>query len=100
MIRELCLSFIFGCLGVRKASGSRVSEKLPDAVLLAGAFGALVMAVWLYVNFGSDALSGIFSDSMYVHTDFDTFWRSAEALWEGKNTYETDAWLYNMNPPV
>jgi alpha-1,2-mannosyltransferase len=100
MIRELCLSFVFGCLSVRKTSGIKVSEKLPDTVLMVGAFGTLAMAVWLYVNFGSDALSAIFSDSMYVHTDFDTFWRSAEALWAGKDTYNTEAWLFNMNPPV
>ncbi len=85
---------------MHKTSGFRVlAKKLPDTVLIIGAFGALAVALWLYVHFGSDALWGISSDSMYVHTDFDTFWRSAEALWEGRNIYDTEAWLWNMNPP-
>ena len=85
------------CLGVRKTSGLRVL--IPDAALAVGAFGALAVALWLYVLFGFDTLRGISSDWMYVHTDFDSFWRSAEALWEGRNIYNTETWWTNLNPP-
>ena len=84
---------------MRKTGGFRVLARVPDAVLVVGAFGALAVALWLYANFGSASLYGIFNDTMYVHTDFDTFWRSAAALWEGKNIYDTGAWLSNMGPP-
>jgi alpha-1,2-mannosyltransferase/arabinofuranan 3-O-arabinosyltransferase len=37
---------------------------------------------------------------MNVHPDFHTFWRSAQALWEGRNIYDTGARLVNLNPPL
>jgi len=36
---------------------------------------------------------------MDVHADFDTFWRSAEAVWTGESVYDTGARLLNLNPP-
>ena len=82
---------------MRKTSGLRVL--VPEAALAVGAFGALAVALWLYVLFGFDTLWGISSDWMYVHADFDSFWRSAEALWEGRNIYNTETWWTNLNPP-
>jgi alpha-1,2-mannosyltransferase len=36
---------------------------------------------------------------MNVHGDFDTFWRSARAFWQGREVYATGADLENLNPP-
>jgi hypothetical protein len=37
---------------------------------------------------------------MAIHGDFDTFWRSARAFWEGRDVYATGAELENLNPPL
>src|SRR3712207_4140858 len=37
---------------------------------------------------------------MNIHGDFDTFWRSAVAFWEGGDVYDTGARLTNLNPPL
>ncbi|MDX6380736.1 MAG: alpha,2-mannosyltransferase [Rubrobacteraceae bacterium] len=82
-----------------KTGGFKVLAKVPDAILIVCAFGALVVGLWLSVYFGSAVARGIFSDSMYVHADFDSFWRSAVALWEGRNIYDTGTLWTNLNPP-
>ncbi len=51
------------------------------------AFGVLVLASWMYAHSGFEALVGISSGSMVVHMDFDVFWHSARALWEGRSLY-------------
>ena len=71
-----------------------------DVVLVWVAFVALLAALWIDVRFGDDTLERISTDSMDVHADFDTFWRSAEALWEGGDVYDTGARLPNLNPPL
>ena len=58
-----------------------------SAVLAVVAFGVLALASWMYVGSGFGTLAGIASDSMVVHMDFDVFWHSARALWEGRNLY-------------
>src|SRR5215203_2650891 len=45
-------------------------------------------------------LGRISTDTMAIHGDFDTFWRSARALWEGRDVYATGADLENLNPPL
>jgi alpha-1,2-mannosyltransferase len=47
----------------------------------------------------SEILERISTDAMYVHVDFHTFWHSAVALLEGRDVYDTDARLENLNPP-
>jgi len=37
---------------------------------------------------------------MEIHVDFDSFWRSARAMLEGQNIYDTGVRLVNLNPPV
>jgi alpha-1,2-mannosyltransferase len=59
----------------------------------------LALALWLDVRFIGVALERISTDSMVFHGDFDTFWRSAAALWEGSDVYDTGARLTNLNPP-
>lgn len=66
----------------------------------AAALVAFVVALGLDAHFGVQTLTRISADSMTVHPDFDTFWRSAEALWEGGDVYDTEARLPNLNPPL
>ncbi len=63
------------------------------------AFGVFVVAVVLHVRFWPETLMRISTDSMTIHADFDTFWRSAAALWTGGDAYDTGASLVNLNPP-
>jgi alpha-1,2-mannosyltransferase len=74
-------------------------EWLPDTVVSLSAIAALGAALAMYVHFGFGNLASISTDSMDVHADFDTFWRSAEAFWEGREIYDTGARLENLNPP-
>jgi alpha-1,2-mannosyltransferase len=71
-----------------------------DAVLALVAIWVLALALWLDVRFMGDILGRISTNAMSVHGDFDTFWRSARALWEGKDIYATGAELKNLNPPL
>jgi alpha-1,2-mannosyltransferase len=71
----------------------------PHTVVPLGAIAALGAAMALYVTFGFGSLASISTKSMEVHADFDIFWRSAEALWEGRDIYDTGAELANLNPP-
>jgi hypothetical protein len=52
------------------------------------------------VRYLGGALGRISTDSMRVHVDFDSFWRSARALLEGGDIYDTGARLVNLNPPA
>jgi alpha-1,2-mannosyltransferase len=70
-----------------------------EAALISAGVWTLVLALWLDVRFIGVALERISTDSMAVHGDFDTFWRSAAALWEGRDVYDTGARLTNLNPP-
>jgi alpha-1,2-mannosyltransferase len=72
-----------------------------DAILVAVAFGVLVSALVINVRFGDEALEVISSTGSTGGTsaDFDSFWRSAKALWDGGDVYETGARLANLNPP-
>ena len=70
-----------------------------EAALISTGVWTLVLALWLDVRFMGVALERISTDSMAIHADFDTFWRSAAALWEGRDVYDTGARLTNLNPP-
>src|SRR5215203_1440681 len=85
-----------GDLGVRRSRGADVR----DAILATAAVWVLALALWLDVRFMGGILGRISTDSMNVHGDFDTFWRSARAFWEGRDVYATGAELKNLNPPV
>src|SRR5215208_6335884 len=85
-----------GDLGVRRSRRADVR----DAILATAAVWVLALALWLDVRFMGGILGRISTDSMNVHGDFDTFWRSARAFWEGRDVYATGAELKNLNPPV
>jgi alpha-1,2-mannosyltransferase len=89
-------SFGNGDLGVRKSRRADVWE----AVLISAALWVLALALWLDVTFLGGILERISTDSMAIHGDFDTFWRSAAAFWEGRDVYDTGAGLTNLNPPL
>ena len=59
----------------------------------------LVLALWLDVRFVSGTLERISTGAMYIHADFDTFWRSSVAFLDGRDVYDTGARLENLNPP-
>ena len=40
------------------------------------------------------------TDLRELHVDFDTFWRSAVAMVNGADIYDTSAKLHNLNPPL
>src|SRR3712207_982124 len=88
-------SFRGGELAVRRSRGADIR----DAALISVAFCVLVLALWLDVRFVGGILERISTDAMYIHADFDTFWRSAVALLEGRDVYDTGARLENLNPP-
>jgi alpha-1,2-mannosyltransferase len=67
--------------------------------MLWAALVVFVGSLWLDVRFIEGTLERISTNSMEVHADFDTFWRSAAAMWEGEDAYRTDARLENLNPP-
>jgi alpha-1,2-mannosyltransferase/arabinofuranan 3-O-arabinosyltransferase len=68
-------------------------------LLVVSAVGVLLLSVGINVSLGAGTLERISTDSMDVHADFDTFWRSADAMWEGRDIYEAGARLVNLNPP-
>ncbi len=87
--------FVGGELGV---GGIRWSD-VWNAVLVTAAVWVLAYALWLDVRFMGGILGRISTEAMDVHGDFDTFWRSARAFWEGSDVYATGAELENLNPP-
>ena len=70
-----------------------------DVVFVTVSVAALAISLWLHLRFGDGLLERISSDSMDIHADFDTFWRSAESVWTGESVYDTGARLLNLNPP-
>src|ERR671917_918578 len=81
-------------------SAVRGGARARDAVLYTAAFWVFAAAVWMDVWYLGGALGRISTESMQVHVDFDSFWRSARALLEGGDIYDTGARLVNLNPPV
>ena len=71
-----------------------------DAVMFTAGFWVLAASLWMQVGFMGAALGRIATESMQVHLDFDSFWRSARAMLEGRNIYDTGVELVNLNPPV
>src|SRR5918995_5786791 len=63
-------------------------------------FGVLAVSIWLQIAYMGAALGRIATGSMEVHADFDSFWRSARAMLEGQNIYDTGVELVNLTPPV
>jgi alpha-1,2-mannosyltransferase/arabinofuranan 3-O-arabinosyltransferase len=81
---------------VRKGGDSRVW----DAVLITAGFWVLAASLWMDVGYMGATLERISTQSMAFHVDFDSFWRSARAMLEGQNIYDTGVELVNLNPPV
>jgi alpha-1,2-mannosyltransferase len=81
---------------VRKSGGSDIW----DAVMFTAGFWVLVASLWMQVGYMSGTLERIATGSMEVHVDFESFWRSARAMLEGQNIYDTGVRLVNLNPPV
>jgi alpha-1,2-mannosyltransferase len=81
---------------VRKSGGSAGW----DAVMFTAGFWVLAASLWMQVGYLGAILGRIASGSMEVHVDFDSFWRSARAMLEGHNIYDTGVDLVNLNPPV
>jgi alpha-1,2-mannosyltransferase/arabinofuranan 3-O-arabinosyltransferase len=71
-----------------------------DAVLITAGFWVLVASLWMNVDYMGATLERISTRSMAFHVDFDSFWRSARALLEGRNIYDTGVELVNLNPPL
>jgi len=71
-----------------------------DAVVFTAGFWVLAASLWMQIGYMGAALSRIATESMEVHADFDSFWRSARAMLEGGDIYETGVELVNLNPPV
>jgi alpha-1,2-mannosyltransferase len=69
-------------------------------VMFTAGFGVLAVSIWLQIGYMGAALGRIATGSMEVHADFDSFWRSARAMLEGRNIYDTGVELVNLNPPV
>jgi len=81
---------------VHKAGDSRVW----DAVFITAGFWVLAASLWMYIDYMGGTLERIASQSMAYHVDFDSFWRSARAMLEGRNIYDTGVDLVNLNPPL
>ena len=79
---------------------SRGGARVRDAVLYTVAFWVFAGALWMDVWFLGGVLDRISTESMNVHVDFDSFWRSARALLGGGDIYDAGARLVNLNPPV
>ena len=71
-----------------------------DAVVFTAGFWVLAASLWMQIGYMGAALSRIATESMEVHADFDSFWRSARAMLEGGDIYDTGVELVNLNPPL
>jgi alpha-1,2-mannosyltransferase len=78
----------------------RRRAEVRDAIVVTAAVWVLALALWLDVRFMGGILGRISTEALNVHGDFDTFWRSARAFWEGGEVYGTGADLENLNPPL
>ena len=67
--------------------------------LWAGAGLAALMAGYLWIRYGSANLVRVESPAMPMHVDFETFQRSAAALWHHGDLYVTGAMVPNLDPP-
>jgi alpha-1,2-mannosyltransferase/arabinofuranan 3-O-arabinosyltransferase len=76
-----------------------VSFRIWDAVLFVAALGVMLFTLGMYAYLGFGTLEVIAVGSMGYHADFDTFWRSAEALLSGGDIYDTGGKVPNLNPP-
>src|SRR5215204_4196734 len=63
-------------------------------------FWVLAASLWMQIGYMGAALGRIATGSMEVHVDFDSFWRSARAMLQGQDIYDTGVELVNLNPPV
>jgi len=88
--------FLGGDLGVRKTGDSTVWK----AVMITAGFWVLVASLWMEITYMSGTLERIATPSMEIHVDFDSFWRSANAMLAGQNIYDTGVRLVNLNPPI
>jgi alpha-1,2-mannosyltransferase len=61
---------------------------------------AVAVQTWIFARYGSFNLDRIGSEDSGYHSDFETFWRSADALLGGADIYRTGAGLPNLNPPL
>ena len=68
--------------------------------MITAGFWVLGASLWMDVGYMSGTLERIASQSMAYHVDFDSFWRSARAMLEGRNIYDTGVVLVNLNPPL
>ncbi|MDQ4127243.1 MAG: DUF2029 domain-containing protein [Actinomycetota bacterium] len=71
-----------------------------DAIFITLGLWVLALSLWMDVGVVGGTLERISTRSMDIHADFDSFWRSAEALLSGGDVYDTGARLVNLNPPV
>ena len=60
-----------------------------DAVMFTAGFWVLAASLWMQIGYMGAALGRIATGSMEVHVDFDSFWRSARAMLEGQDIYDT-----------
>jgi len=81
---------------VRKSGSSTVW----DAALITAGFWVLAASLWMDIEYLGGTLDRIGTQSMAFHVDFDSFWRSAKAMLEGQNIYDTGVELVNLNPPL
>src|SRR5215213_1860375 len=81
---------------MHKAPSSRVW----DAVMITAGFWVLGASLWMDIDHMGATLERISTQSMAFHVDFDSFWRSARAMLEGKSIYDTGVDLVNLNPPL
>jgi alpha-1,2-mannosyltransferase/arabinofuranan 3-O-arabinosyltransferase len=72
-------------LGVGKIGGPRIW----DGVFITVGFWVLALSLWMDVRVGGGTLERISTQSMDIHADFDSFWRSARALLAGEDVYDT-----------
>jgi alpha-1,2-mannosyltransferase len=68
--------------------------------MITAGFWVLAASLWMQIGYMSGTLERIATGSMQIHVDFDSFWRSARAMLEGQDIYDTGVRLVNLNPPV
>ncbi len=68
--------------------------------MIMGGFWVLAASLWMQVGYMAGTLERISTRSMEIHVDFDSFWRSARAMLEGQDIYDTGVTLVNLNPPL
>lgn len=74
--------------------------RVRDAAVVVAAVWILAVTIAVDARFGNEAVSKIASGSMHDHYDFETFWYSARALWDGRNIYDTGHPAVSSNAPI